>query len=49
LAYLVGFAAMLAVIGWHPDPKERPKHGRPEQLAEPVTSIESKKAKWQLL
>ena len=49
LAYLVGFAAMLAVIGWHPDPKERPKHGRPEQLAEPVISAESKKARWQLL
>ena len=49
LAYLVGFAAMLAVIGWHPDPKERPKHGRPERLAEPVTSVESKKARWQLL
>ena len=49
LAYLVGFAAMLAVIGWHPDPTERSKHGRPERLAEPVTSVESKKARWQLL
>jgi len=29
IAYVVGFIAMLAVIGWHPDPKERPEHGRP--------------------
>jgi Na+/H+ antiporter NhaD/arsenite permease-like protein len=49
LAYLVGFAAMLAVIGWHPDPTERSKHGRPERLAEPLTSVESMKARWQLL
>lgn len=49
LAYLVGFAAMLAVIGWHPDPTERSKHGRPEQMAEPLTSVESRKARWQIL
>jgi Na+/H+ antiporter NhaD/arsenite permease-like protein len=42
LAYLAGFAAMLMVTGWHPEAKERPKHGRPEWLREPVTSVERK-------
>ena len=45
LAYLVGFAAMLAVIGWHLEPKHWPQHGRPERVAEPVTSVETKKAR----
>jgi hypothetical protein len=40
LAYLVGFAAMLAVTGWHPESKAPPKHSRPEWLAQPVTSVE---------
>jgi Na+/H+ antiporter NhaD/arsenite permease-like protein len=48
LAYLAGFAAMLALTGWHPEPKERPRQGRPERLVEPVTSIEPNKAICQL-
>jgi Na+/H+ antiporter NhaD/arsenite permease-like protein len=40
LAYLVGFAAMLAVTGWHPESKGPPKQSRPEWLAQPVTSVE---------
>jgi hypothetical protein len=48
LAYLVGFTAMLAVIGRHREPKQRPKHGRPEWLAELVTFVEPKKAARQL-
>ena len=47
VAYLTRFAVVLMVIGWHPEPKERPKYGRPEWLAERVTS-EAKKAPWKL-
>ena len=46
LAYLVGFAAMLAVIGWYPDLKEPSKHGRPERLDQ-VTSSIPKETTWQ--
>ena len=49
LAYLVGFAAMLAVIGWHPEPKGRPKQGPHERLPEPVTSFETKNVRCQLV
>jgi len=47
LAYLAGFAAMLAVIGWHPEPKERPRHGQPEWLADQATSSIPKETTWQ--
>jgi Na+/H+ antiporter NhaD/arsenite permease-like protein len=47
LAYLVGFAAMFAVTGWHPQPKERPGQGRPERLGEHVTSLVRNKPTWQ--
>ena len=47
VAYLVGFAAMLVVTGWHPQPKQRPKHGRPEWLTEQVTSLVRNKPTWQ--
>ena len=47
LEYLVGFAAMLAVTGWHPQPQERPKHGRPESVAAHVTSLVRNKPTWQ--
>ena len=49
LAYLVGFAAMLSVIGWHPEQKGRPKHGAPERPSEQVTFVEPKEARWQLV
>ena len=26
-AYVLGFIAMLMLLGWHPAPKLRPKHG----------------------
>jgi len=48
IAYLTGLAVILLVIGWHPEPKERPKHGQREWLAERVTPVEAKKAPWQL-
>jgi hypothetical protein len=47
VAYLVGFAAMLLVTGWHPQSKQRPRHGRLETLAEPVTSLVRNKPTWQ--
>jgi hypothetical protein len=47
VAYLVGFAAMLAVTGWHPQPKERPKHGGPKTSADHVTSLVRNKPTWQ--
>jgi Na+/H+ antiporter NhaD/arsenite permease-like protein len=46
LAYLVGFAAMLAITGWHPEPKERSKSGRPQWVAEPVTAVEGNEPTW---
>jgi hypothetical protein len=48
IAYLTGLAVMLFVIGWHPEPKGRPKYGQREWLAERVTPVEAKKAPWQL-
>ena len=30
IAYVAGFSVMLMVIGWHPEPKRRPKHGPSE-------------------
>jgi Na+/H+ antiporter NhaD/arsenite permease-like protein len=32
VAYVMGFAVMLTVIGWHPESKKRPQHGRPDWL-----------------
>ena len=48
VAYLMGLAVMLLVIGWHPEPKERPEYGQREWLAERVTFVEAKKGPWQL-
>ena len=29
VAYVAGFSMMLMVLGWHPEPKRRPRHGPP--------------------
>jgi hypothetical protein len=47
VAYVVGFAVMFTLIGWHPEPKKRPRHGRPEWLGEQVTSSIPEETTWQ--
>ena len=47
VAYVVGFAVMLTFIGWHPEPKKRPQHGRPEWLRDQATSRIPKETTWQ--
>jgi Na+/H+ antiporter NhaD/arsenite permease-like protein len=41
-AYLAGFGVMLAVTGWHPEPKQRPERGHPEWLVNPATTTDRK-------
>jgi hypothetical protein len=47
VAYLVGFAVMLAFIGWQPEPKKRPRNGEPEWLGAQVSSSTPKETTWQ--
>ena len=47
VAYVAGFAVMLALIGWHAEPKQPPKHGRPEMAVEHVSCIVRNEAAWQ--
>jgi hypothetical protein len=47
VAYVVGFAVMFTLIGWHPEPKKRPRHGRPEWLGEQATSSIPEETTWQ--
>jgi Na+/H+ antiporter NhaD/arsenite permease-like protein len=47
VAYVSGFAVMLMLIGWHPEPKQRSKHARPKGGIDQVTSIVPKGATWQ--
>jgi hypothetical protein len=47
VAYLVGFAVMLTFIGWHPESKKRPRHGRPEWQGDQVSSSIPKETTWQ--
>ena len=47
VAYLAGFAVMLTFIGWHPDSKTRPRHGRPEWQGDQVPSSMPKETTWQ--
>ena len=47
VAYVAGFAVMLALIGWHPEPKGRLRHGRPQWEVEHVTCIAPNETIWQ--
>jgi Na+/H+ antiporter NhaD/arsenite permease-like protein len=47
VAYVAGFAVMLMLIGWHPEPKQRSRHARPEGGTDRVTSILLKGTTWQ--
>jgi len=47
VAYLVGFGVMLTFIGWHPESKKRPRHGRPEWLGDQITSRIPRETTWQ--
>lgn len=48
VAYVAGFAVMLILIGWHPEPKQRHRQHPPERLVEQVTSTVRKETTWQL-
>jgi Na+/H+ antiporter NhaD/arsenite permease-like protein len=39
VAYVAGFAVMLMLIGWHPEPKHRSRHAQTQGGIEQVTSI----------
>ena len=39
VAYVAGFAVMLVLIGWHPEPKHRSKHARSKGGIDQVTSV----------
>jgi Na+/H+ antiporter NhaD/arsenite permease-like protein len=48
VAYVAGFAVMLTLIGWHPEPKQRSRHAGPEDGIDQVTSVVSEEATaWQ--
>ena len=47
VAYVMGFGAMLALIGWHPEAKGRPRKQPPGALSEQVTSCVRKESSWQ--
>ncbi len=47
VAYVVGFAVMLTLIGWHPEPKKRLQPSLPESLGNHVTSSIPKETTWQ--
>jgi Na+/H+ antiporter NhaD/arsenite permease-like protein len=48
IAYLTGFAVMLMLIGWHPEPKHRARHAQSKRGINQVTSIVSEgAATWQ--
>lgn len=47
VAYVMGFAVMLALIGWNPETKRRPRKQPPGVLSEQVTSCVRKESSWQ--
>jgi Na+/H+ antiporter NhaD/arsenite permease-like protein len=47
VAYVAGFAVMLMLIGWHPEPKQRSRNARPKGGIDPVTFIAPEEATWQ--
>jgi Na+/H+ antiporter NhaD/arsenite permease-like protein len=47
VAYVVGFAAMLILIGWHPEPKPRSRDTRSKGGIDQVTSIVREETTWQ--
>jgi len=47
VAYVVGFAVMLMLIGWHPEPKRRSGQPRHENGIDQVTFIAPEEALWQ--
>jgi Na+/H+ antiporter NhaD/arsenite permease-like protein len=38
VAYVTGFSVMLMVIGWHPEPKRRPRHDQSTEISAEVIS-----------
>lgn len=47
VAYVMGFGVMLALIGWHPEAKGRPRKQPPRVLSEQVTFCVRKESSWQ--
>ncbi len=39
VAYVIGFVAMLMLIGWHPEPKHRTRDARPRGQVDQVTAV----------
>jgi Na+/H+ antiporter NhaD/arsenite permease-like protein len=49
VAYVAGFSVMLMVIGWHPEPKRRPRHGPPGGGVTPISYIMHEGGSWRFV
>jgi Na+/H+ antiporter NhaD/arsenite permease-like protein len=49
VAYVMGFIVMLMVIGWHPEPKRRPRHGPPGGGVTPISYIMREGGSWRFV
>jgi Na+/H+ antiporter NhaD/arsenite permease-like protein len=48
-AYVAGFSVMLMVIGWHPEPKRRQRHGPPGGGVTPISYIMNEGGSWRFV